>query len=89
MELRKRALGIAIGLVLGLAVLLGTWWVIIFGASGSIFARLDIFFRGYSVSWGGSFVGLIWGFVFGFITGFVIALFYNMVNKSVSKPKNA
>jgi len=85
MELRKRALGAAIGLVAGLTVLIGTWWILISGASGSIFAKLNIFFRGYSVSWGGSFIGLLWGFVFGFITGFLIALFYNMVNKSVSK----
>lgn len=32
MELRKRALGIALGLVWGLAIMLGTWWLLIWGS---------------------------------------------------------
>ena len=43
MEIRKRALGIAIGLVWGLAMLLGTWWILIFGARGDIFSRQQFF----------------------------------------------
>jgi hypothetical protein len=34
MELRKRALGLTLGLVWGLAVLLGTWWLLLFGYKG-------------------------------------------------------
>jgi len=86
MELRKRAFGVAIGVLLGLTILLGTWWILIFGAQGQKFANISIFFRGYTVTWGGGIIGFFWGFVFGFVAGFIIAWIYNLVNKSISKP---
>jgi len=86
MELRKRALGVAFGLVWGLAIMLGTWWLLIFGYKGELISRLGQFYIGYSFSWGGAVIGFIWGFVDGFIGGFLIAWIYNLVNKSI-KPK--
>ncbi len=87
MEIRKRALGIAIGFVWGLAMLLGTWWILIFGARGDIFSKASVFYLGYELSWFGGIIGLLWGFVYGFVAGFIIALVYNFVNKFISKPK--
>ncbi len=87
MEIRKRALGIAIGFVWGLAMLLGTWWILIFGARGDIFSKASVFYRGYELSWFGGIIGLLWGFVYGFVAGFIIAWVYNFVNKFISKPK--
>jgi len=87
MEIRKRAMGISIGLVWGIAILLGTWWMLIFDARGQIFSKISTFYLGYSLSWGGSFIGFLWGFVYGFIAGFLIAWIYNLVNKAISKPK--
>jgi len=87
MHLSKRALGIGFGVVYGLVILVGTWFILLFGAQGSFFARLSIFFRGYSVSWGGSIIGLIWGFIFGFIIGFLIAAVYNLADDLIKKPK--
>jgi len=86
MELRKRALGVAFGLVWGLAIMLGTWWLLLFGQSGEIMGRISKFYLGYSFSFVGGIVGFIWGFVDGFIGGFLIAWIYNLVNKSI-KPK--
>jgi len=81
MELRKRALGMALGLVWGLAVMLGTWWLLIWGYEGEIMAKLSHFYIGYSYSWGGAVIGLIWGFVDGFIAGVLIAWIYDLFCK--------
>ena len=40
MELRKRALGMALGLVWGLAIMFGTWWLLLRDAPGEIFQNL-------------------------------------------------
>jgi hypothetical protein len=88
MELRKRALGIAVGLIWGLTVMIATWWLLIRGAHGHLLSTLGAFYFGYSFSFVGGIVGLIWGFVDGFICGFLIAWLYNLVAKSI-KPKTA
>ncbi len=88
MELRKRALGLALGLVWGLAIMFGTWWLLIFSYRGEIISRLSQFYIGYSFTWGGAVIGFLWGFVDGFIGGFLIAWIYNLVNKSI-KPRTA
>lgn len=88
MEIRKRALGIAFGTVWGLAMLLGTWWILIIGAKGDIFSKAGVFYLGYNLSWLGGLIGFIWGFVYGFIAGVIIAWMYNLVNKSI-KTKTA
>ena len=87
MELRKRALGISFGLVWGLTVMLGTWWLLIRDAPGGIVSKLSAFYFGYSYSWGGAVIGSLWGFVDGFIVGFLIAWIYNQANKFFTKPK--
>ncbi len=87
MELRKRALGLSLGLVWGLAILLGTWWFIIFGIRGEMLSNLGNIYIGYSVSWGGSFIGFIWGFVDGFVAGVLIAWFYGIFSKMIYKNK--
>ena len=51
MELRKRALGLSLGLVWGLAILLGTWWFIILEIKGGMLSNLGNIYIGYSVSW--------------------------------------
>ena len=77
MELRRRALGLSLGIIFGITVLLGTWWLLLARSDAYIFSRLGTFFIGYSVSVIGSFVGLFWGFVYGFGIGFLLAWFYN------------
>ena len=89
MELRKRALGIAIGLVWGLSVMIVTWVLLLRGATGETISKLSKVYIGYSFTWGGSVIGFLWGFVDGFIGGFLIAWIYNIVNKSINKPKAA
>lgn len=88
MEIRKRALGIAFGTVWGLAMLVGTWWILLMGARGDIFSKAGVFYLGYSLSWFGGIIGFIWGFIYGFIAGFLVAWIYNFVNNSI-KTKTA
>ena len=81
MELRKRNLGLALGLLWGLAVMLGTWWLLLMGSGGETISKLHAFYFGYNFSFVGGIIGFIWGFVDGFICGVLIAWFYNLGNK--------
>ena len=81
MELRKRSLGFALGLTWGLAVMLGTWWLLLMGSRGGTISLLGAFYYGYTFTFVGGIIGLIWGFIDGFICGFLIAWFYNLGNK--------
>jgi hypothetical protein len=81
MELRKRNLGFALGMVWGLAVLVATWWLLIMDSRGGTIALLGAFYYGYTFSFVGGIIGFIWGFVDGFITGVLIGWFYNLGNK--------
>ncbi|UCH65754.1 MAG: bacteriophage holin [Ignavibacterium sp.] len=77
MKLNIKSFSLTCGIIWGLAVLLSTWWMLLTNASGKTFGKLSKFYLGFSVSWGGSFVGLIWGFVDGLIIGAVFAWLYN------------
>ena len=81
MNLSKRALGLSLGLIWGLTVLITTWWLLIAGSSGSTISNVGRFYFGYSFSWIGGIIGLLWGFVDGFVCGFIIAWLYNIFNK--------
>jgi hypothetical protein len=85
MELRKRNLGFALGLMWGLAVMLGTWWLLAVGQPGTTISKLSAFYFGYTFSFVGGIVGLFWGFIDGFICGVLIAWFYNMGFKLFGK----
>ena len=50
MELRKRAFGLSIGLFWGLVILLGTWWLLIWGSPGEIFSKASSFYIGYPIA---------------------------------------
>ncbi len=63
MKLSIKAFGLTCGILWGLAVLLVTIWITITSSGGSTLGLLHKFYFGYSVSWLGGIVGLIWGFV--------------------------
>ena len=80
MKLRKRALGMALGIVWGLSVFVVTIWAIAAG-QGQTLSKLGGYYLGYDVSLLGAFVGLVWGFVDGFIGGVLIAWLYDVFCK--------
>lgn len=73
-RINARAWGIATGLILGGALFLATLILVIRGGPdmGAHLGRLGNILPGYSVSWLGAFVGLIYGFVIGYGLGRLI-----------------
>lgn len=76
MELDKKALGLACGLLWGCGLALVTLLVLIRGG-GEHLALLARFYPGYSVSGLGVVLGLVYGFVEGFVGGWLVAWLYN------------
>lgn len=84
MKLNLRAFGLTCGILWGLAVFLSTYWLLITGSPGSTMALLHKFYFGYSVSWLGGIIGLIWGFVDGIICGYIFGWLYNKLTENKS-----
>ncbi len=77
MKLNIKAFTLACGLVWGIGLLLITWWIMLMdGASGEI-TFIGKVYRGYSISMGGSLIGLFWGLIDGAIGGAILASVYN------------
>lgn len=70
-----RAWGIATGLVLGLGLCGATCWLVAKDGAqaGAHLGRLSQVLPGYSVSWGGGLIGLVYGFVIGYALGRLLA----------------
>lgn len=70
-----RAWGIATGLVLGLGLLVATWWLLLRGGenAGAHLGRLTHIFPGYDVSWTGGLLGFLYAFVVGYALGRLLA----------------
>lgn len=78
--LHKRAFGIAIGVVCGLTIFLLTVAYLLRDPENGVgLALLAQYFKGYSVTWAGAFVGFFWGFVVGFVGGWFVAFCRNLV----------
>ena len=77
--IHKAALGVAIGLVTGLAMFAVTaFHVVLKPHEGLDLSLLGQFFYGYRVSWSGAFLGLCWGFLSGFVFGWFGAFVRNL-----------
>ena len=77
MKLSIKALGLSCGILWGLAIFLLTYWFLLRGFEGETLSRLGNVYLGYSVTWYGGFIGLVWGFIDGFIGGALLAWLYN------------
>jgi tetrahydromethanopterin S-methyltransferase subunit G len=71
--------GIAIGMLVGLVLLLATVVLVAKGGPhpGAHLELLRIYFPGYRVTWGGAFIGFVYGFVVGYAVGRTTATLYN------------
>ena len=76
--IHKRAMGVAFGVLAGMVVFLATVVMILHGGSGYPLTLLREYFFGYSVTWSGAFVGLLWGCVVGFVFGWFFAFCRNL-----------
>lgn len=78
--IHKMALGVATGLVCGLAVFAAT--AVIVALQPIPQPRLDLlanYFYGYTVTWGGAVVGFGWAFGVGFVGGWFVGFVRNFV----------
>ena len=76
----KMALGVATGLVSGLAVFAATAFIVAVQPQPQ--PRLDLlanYFYGYTVTWGGAVVGFFWAFGVGFVGGWFVGFVRNFV----------
>ena len=78
MKLSVKAFALAGGLACGIALFLLTIWYLIFGFEGHTLQKIHHVFLGYSITWYGALIGLIWGFIHGFIGGAIFSWFYNL-----------
>jgi|SRR5690349_20275508 len=73
-RINARAWGVALGAVLGLGLCFATLILVWKGGAdvGQNLGRLSNVLPGYSVSWGGAFLGLMYGFFIGYALGRVL-----------------
>ncbi|MBU0528956.1 hypothetical protein KKF86_04270 [bacterium] len=81
MKINTKALALSTGIITGLAVFLLTAWFLIMGYSGTFLAKLGSVYLGYSVSWLGAIIGLVYGFFDGLIFGALLGFIYNKFAK--------
>ncbi|OGP60248.1 MAG: hypothetical protein A2V67_18855 [Deltaproteobacteria bacterium RBG_13_61_14] len=78
MKLRVLGVGVAGGVVLGLAIFVITLFIY-FQGGGVHLSLLAAIYWGYKVSVMGAFTGLAYGFIDGFIAGVIFAVVYNLL----------
>ena len=72
--LHKRVFGTAIGVTAAVIVGGATAFAVLIGATHDIgLGLLRAYFRGYTVSWAGVFIGGAWAFAVGFVAGWFLA----------------
>jgi hypothetical protein len=71
----------------GLTVMLGTWFLLLMDSGGKTISKLHAIYYGYSFTFVGGIVGLVWGFIDGFICGVIFAWLYNMFAKAKAQAK--
>ncbi|MEO8294939.1 MAG: hypothetical protein ABI613_05430 [Gemmatimonadota bacterium] len=78
--LHKRAFGVAIGAATGFTLFLVTALLILRAPDQGVgLSLLSQYFKGFSVTWPGAFIGLLWGFLVGYVGGWFLAFSRNMV----------
>jgi hypothetical protein len=80
-RIHAAVLALVCAVVGGGVLFIATLWLVIKGGPnvGQHLRLLSWYFYGYSVTWGGAFVGLFWGALFGGAVGWLIGGIYNLV----------
>jgi hypothetical protein len=88
LRMNVKILGLALGLLLGLALFIATNWMVLKGDEfvGPHLQLLNQYFIGYRISFVGSLMGFSYGFVLGTLSGASIAWIYNKIVALRSRP---
>ncbi len=80
-RLRAGILAIVGGMLGGLGLFVATAWLLVRGGShvGAHLQLLSHYYPGYSVSWRGALLGLIYGGLSGAFLGLAVGFFYNRI----------
>lgn len=89
MRLNVKALALACGLLWGLGIFALTWWVMLFDGPTGEQTIVGQIYRGFTVSPGGSFLGLIWGFFDGLVGGALLGWLYNAISSRMKRGTEA
>jgi hypothetical protein len=76
MRLDAKAFGLACGIVVGIAGFLATLFSLQRGA-GQTISVLSAAYFGYTWSFTGALLAIVWGLLYGFIGGWLVAVIYN------------
>lgn len=79
--LKAGRLGLAGGILWGIMMFLCTILEIYTGYSYGLLTIFKGIYPGYTLSWGGAFLGLVYGFIDAFIGLFLLAFIYNKLGK--------
>ena len=84
LRLNARAWGIAVGLLFAHGIFLATVFLVLKGGPtvGPHLALLGQYLPGYTVTWGGAFIGFVYFFVIGYAVGRIIGVVYNALARS-------
>jgi hypothetical protein len=89
MKLNLLAFALACGIIWGLMLFVVTWWIIAFDGATGDRTIIGLIYRGYNISFAGSFIGLIWALADGFIGGAIFAWFYNLLASRLARTETA
>ena len=80
-RLRGSVMAVVFGLASGAGLLVATLWLVIRGGPvvGPTLGLLRNYFPGYSVTWGGAFVGFTYAAAVGAVFGWTLAFIYNRI----------
>ena len=84
MKINVKAFALTAGIFWGLALLIFTWWIMIFDGAQGYVPFVSQIYRGYEISIPGSFIGLACGLVDGTIVGALFAWVYNYFQGKMS-----
>jgi hypothetical protein len=85
MKLNPKSLGLAGGVLCGLWILLFTIVAVSTGYGVGYLEIMTTLFPGYTITFAGGIVGLVYGAIFGFIEFYIIGYLYNYFNKKLKK----
>jgi len=80
-RLKAGILALLFGSIAGGGLFVMTLWLVLQSGpnTGKHLKLLGHYFIGYSVTWPGAFIGLIWGCLAGGVIGWIIGMIYNTV----------
>ena len=88
MKINVKAFALTAGIFWGLALLIITWWIILLEGQTGETTIIGMVYRGYNISFAGSFIGLAWGLFDGLVIGALFAWVYNYFQAKWSPNKD-